>query len=163
VPVGVTVPATWTTVAVNVTDWLNTEGFTADVTVVVVLVLLTVINGLVLASIEPSETLVAMSVWLPAVLKVMLNVCVPAARPASPGNVAVASLAVMRTVPVAFVVKFQLASTALTVTLNGPPTVRAVGEFVLPVVVPGEANSPGTRSCSFVNDAAVTFRLELAT
>ena len=51
---------------------------------------------------------------------------------------------------------FQLASTALTVTLKAPPEVRAVGVPVLPVAVPGAAVSPGTSICSFTNAPAVT-------
>ena len=42
-----------------------------------------------------------------------------------------------------------MASTALTVTVNGLPAVCAVGVPVLPVAVPGAAVSPGSRICSF--------------
>src|SRR5436190_5780197 len=52
--------------------------------------------------------------------------------------------------------RFQLASTALTVTLNAVPAVRAVGEPVLPVAVPGAAVSPGISNCNFANEAALT-------
>jgi hypothetical protein len=51
---------------------------------------------------------------------------------------------------------FQFASTALTVTLNDVPEVRALGVPVLPVVVPGAAVSPGTNNCSFTNAPAFT-------
>src|SRR6266542_2843050 len=51
---------------------------------------------------------------------------------------------------------FQLASTALTVTLKAVPAVRAVAVPVLPVAVPGAAVSPGTSTCSFRNAPAVT-------
>lgn len=49
VPVGVPVPPVLVTVAVNVTDWLNTEGFAFEATVVVVAVSAT-------AGIESSQT-----------------------------------------------------------------------------------------------------------
>ena len=51
--------------------------------------------------------------------------------------------------------EFQLASTALTVTLNEPPAVCAVGVPVLPVAVPGAAVSPGSRIWSFANAPAL--------
>ena len=52
--------------------------------------------------------------------------------------------------------RFQLASTALTVTLNEPPAVCAVGVPVLPVAVPGAAVSPGSRIWSFANAPGLT-------
>ena len=51
----------------------------------------------------------------------------------------------MPTVSVIELTRFQFASTALTVTLNAPPAVCAVGVPVLPVAVPGAAVSPGRR------------------
>src|SRR2546426_316983 len=51
---------------------------------------------------------------------------------------------------------FQLASTALTVTLKAVPALCAVGVPVLPVALPGAAVSPGTSTCSFVKAAALT-------
>ena len=51
---------------------------------------------------------------------------------------------------------FQFASTALTVTENDVPAVRADGDPVLPVALPGEAVSPGVSSCSFANAPALT-------
>ena len=56
---------------------------------------------------------------------------------------------------------FQLASTALTVTLNAVPAVSAVGLPVLPVELPGDAVSPGTSSCSLANTAGLTGMAEL--
>ena len=56
----------------------------------------------------------------------------------------------MATVGVADVTRFQLASTALTVTLTGAPAVTPVGVPVLPVTVPGAAVSPGSSTWSFV-------------
>ena len=51
---------------------------------------------------------------------------------------------------------FQLASTALTVTVNGLPDACELGVPVLPLAVPGAAVSPGSRSCSFANAPALT-------
>ena len=61
-----------------------------------------------------------------------------------------ASVEVMPTVSVEET-GFQLASTALTVTLNDEPAVWALGAPVLPEAVPGAAVSPGRRICSFAN------------
>src|SRR5439155_14839120 len=108
---------------------------------------------------------VAVSVWLPAVLNVTLNVCAPETKAVFAGGVAFASLDVIATLSLTFVVKFQNASTALTVTLNAVPAVRAVGVPVLPVALPGDAVSPGTSSCSFANAAgliATTLEVALA-
>src|SRR5439155_27072332 len=58
---------------------------------------------------------------------------------------------VIPTVSVALVIKFQFASTALTVTVKAVPAVCAVGLPVLPVGLPGEAVSPGARIWSLVN------------
>src|ERR1051325_4226637 len=126
---------------------------------------LTVIAGLVLAVLLPSSTPDAVSVWPPAVLNVTLNEFVPLTSAASAGGVALASLVEMSTVSAAFVVKFQNASTARTVTLNAVPAVCAVGVPVLPVALPGDAVSPGTSSCNFANAAglmATTLEVALA-
>src|SRR5919197_4707541 len=116
---------------------------------------LTVMAGLVLAVLVPSVTSVTVTVLLPAVLSVTLKVLVPATNAALAGNVALASLEVMPTVSV-LLTKFQLASTALTVTLKAVPAVWAVGVPVLPVAVPGAAVSPGTSNCSFTKAPAFT-------
>src|SRR5438445_55289 len=53
--------------------------------------------------------------------------------------------------------KFQLASTALTVTLNAAQPVCALGvAAVLPVAVPGAATSPGNRICSLTTGPGLT-------
>src|SRR2546423_698006 len=52
--------------------------------------------------------------------------------------------------------RFQLASTALTVTLKAVPAVWLLGAPVLPLALPGEATSPGSSSCSLVNAPAFT-------
>ena len=77
----------------------------------------------------------------------------PATSAAFAGRVALASLEVSATVSVELT-RFQLASTALTVTLKALPAVCALGVPVLPVAVPGAAVSPGTRIWSFVNAPA---------
>src|ERR1043166_2167938 len=60
--------------------------------------------------------------------------------------------------------RFQLASTALTLTLKGWPAVWAGGvPVVRTVLVPGLALSPGTNSCNLVKAPAVTVKGELAT
>src|SRR6266568_895034 len=117
---------------------------------------LTVIDGLVLEILVPLVTSPAVSVRVPAVLKVTLKVCVPPTNAVLTGSPALASVEVNATVSVAVVATFQFASTALTVTLNGVPAVRAVGVPVLPVVVPGAAVSPGIRICSLVNAPELT-------
>src|SRR5438477_465534 len=99
----------------------------------------TVTEELVLAVFKPSVTSVPVTVALPAVLSVTLNVRVPAARAAFEGKAALASLEVMLTVSVAVLIRFQLASTALAVTLKAVPAVCAVGAPVLPVALPGAA------------------------
>src|SRR5439155_268687 len=86
----------------------------------------------------------------------MLKVCVPAASAALEGIVALLSVEVMPTVSVTELTRFQLASTALTVTLKAVPAVCAIGVPVLPLIVPGAAVSPGTSSCSLANPAALT-------
>src|SRR5262249_49441510 len=60
------------------------------------------------------------------------------------------------TVSLAALTRFQLASTALTVTLKAIPAPWLVGVPLLPVAVPGAAVSPGTNSCSFVNAPTFT-------
>jgi len=57
-----------------------------------------VIGGLVLAVLEPSLMSVAVTVRVPTVLRVRLNVLVPATRAALAGRVAAASLEVIATV-----------------------------------------------------------------
>ena len=61
-------------------------------------------------------------------------------------------------------IRFQLASTALIVTLKGTPETAGDGCPTFPVALPGAAASPGTRICNFVNGPALTLTagLELA-
>ena len=116
----------------------------------------TVIDELVLAVLVPSVVSVAVTVALPAVFKVTPKVFVPATKAAFAGKLALLSEEVIATVSVAVFTRFQLASTALTLTLNAVPAVCAVGVPVLPVALPGAAVSPGARICSFANEAALT-------
>src|SRR5262245_13838105 len=112
--------------------------------------------GLVLLVLLPSVTSDAVIVWLPAVLNVTLNDCVPVASAALAGAVALASLNEMPTVSFTLLTRFQFASTALTVTLNAPPALWAEGVPVLPVALPGDVVSPGTSSCNFAKAPALT-------
>ena len=96
-----------------------------------------------------------MNVFEPAVLGGDREDLVAAARAASAGRLALASVEVMPMTS-AEPTGFQFASTALTVTLNGVPAVWADGVPVLPVAVPGAAVSPGSRIWSFANAPALT-------
>ena len=98
----------------------------------------------------------AVRVALPTVFKVILKVLLPETRAALAGIVALLSDDVIATVSVPVLTTFQLASTALAVTLNAVPAVRAVGVPVLPLPVPGAAVSPGNKSCNFTKAAALT-------
>src|SRR5262245_21009179 len=100
--------------------------------------------GLVLLVLLPSVASDAVSVWLPAVLNVTLNDCVPQVSAALAGAVALASLNETPTVSLTLLTRFQFASTALTVAANAAPAICGVGEPVLPDALPGEAVSPGT-------------------
>ena len=64
----------------------------------------------------------AVKVRLPAVLSVMLKVLMPLAKAALAGKPAFTSLEVMDTVSLVLI-RFQFASTALTVTLKAVPAV----------------------------------------
>ncbi len=116
---------------------------------------LIVVDGLVLAVFAPSLMSEAVNVAAPAVFGVIENVLVPLTSAALAGSVALASVEVIPAVSVTELTTFQLASTALTVTLNAEPAVRADGVPVLPLAVPGAAVSPGSRICSFVNAAGL--------
>src|SRR5438445_6012 len=106
----------------------------------------TPIVGLVLLVMAGRVTSAAVTVALPAVLNVTvkLKFWVPPTKAAFAGMVAFGSLEVMPTVSLTVLIKFQLASTALTVTLKGTPAARGEGVPVLPLVLPGAAVSPGT-------------------
>src|SRR6266851_3945223 len=108
----------------------------------------TVMEELVLAVLLPSVLSLAVTVALPAVFKVTLNVCVPLASAALAGKPALPSDEVIATVSLTVGTTFQLASTALTVTLIALPAVCAVGLPVLPLALPGAALSPGSNTCN---------------
>src|SRR5439155_15425722 len=111
---------------------------------------------LVLALFEPSVASLAVTVALPPVINVTLKDFVPATSAALDGSKAFASEEVTATGSVAVFTRFQLASTARTVTLNGEPAVCEVGVPVLPLALPGDAVSPGVNSCSLANAPAPT-------
>src|SRR5713101_2789819 len=85
-----------------------------------------------------------------------MKVPVPLVSGALAGRAALASDEVMPMISTALEIKFQLASTALTVTLNGAPAVWVMALPVLPREVPGAAVSPGARTCSFVSVPGLT-------
>src|SRR5436309_5184817 len=117
---------------------------------------LTVIEGLVLAVLLPSEASEAVTVWLPAALNVMAKLFVPDTSAALAGKMALVSEQLTLAVSLIVLTRFQFASTALTVTLKPVPAVCAVGVPVLPAPLPGEAVSPGTSNCNFTNPLAFT-------
>ena len=83
-----------------------------------------VIAELVLAVLVPSVTLLAVTVQLPAVLKVTVKFLVPDARVLFAGCVSLGSVVVILMVLVgAELTTFQFASTALTVTVKPLPAV----------------------------------------
>ena len=117
---------------------------------------LTVMAGLVLAVLLPSDTSLAVSVKLPLVLKKTINARVPFTSEEPAGKVALVVEEVIPTVSLMLVSTFQLASTALTVTLNVVATICATGVPVLPLAVPAAALSPGANSCSLANGPVLT-------
>ena len=70
------------------------------------------IDGLVLFVLLGSFTSEAVSVWVPAVLKVTLRLCVPATSAVLAGRAALVSLQVIATTSMTLVIRFQKASTA---------------------------------------------------
>src|SRR5262249_55955521 len=86
---------------------------------------------------------------------VTLNAFVPLTKAALAGRTALASLEVIATVSLVLI-KFQFASTELTVTLKAVPAVCALGVPVLPVAEPGAAVSPGASTCNLANAPALT-------
>src|ERR1700730_11204083 len=84
---------------------------------------LTVVAGLVFWVFVPSVTSEAVKVGAPAVFGVIAKTLVPATSAAFAGRVAFASVELIPTVSVTVLMRFQLASTALTVALNAVPSV----------------------------------------
>src|SRR5439155_658510 len=116
----------------------------------------TVIEPLRLDAFVPSLMSVAVTVRDPALLSVTAKLPVPPDNAELPGKPALLSEDVIPTTSVAVGARFQLASTALTITLNAVPAVWAVGVPVLPAGVPGIAVSPGASTCSFAKAPALT-------
>src|SRR6266404_3845763 len=112
------------------------------------------------AALELSETSVAVTVFVAGSLSVTLNCRVPAASAAFAGNVAVKSVELIPTVSVVVATMFQLASTALTVTLKAVSGDWTLGVPVLPLAVAGAAVSPGANTCNCVNGPALTATFE---
>ncbi len=71
------------------------------------------------------------------------------------GNAAFKSLEVIAIVSLV-PIRFQLASTALTLTLKAVPAVCAAGVPVLPAAVPGAVVSPGVSNCNLAKAPALT-------
>src|SRR5262245_50377095 len=107
-------------------------------------------DGLVLAVTVVCVWFVAVNVWLGAVLRITLKTLLPETSGAFVGNIAAPSLE-LRPIVSLVLTRFQLASTERTVTLKAVPAVWALGEPLLPLVVPGTALSPGTSSWSLAN------------
>ena len=84
---------------------------------------MTVIAGLMLAVLLLSVRLLAVRVEAPVVLKVTLKVFVPLIRAVFAGSAALLSEEVMPMVSLMLLTTFQLASTALSVTLKAVPAV----------------------------------------
>jgi hypothetical protein len=108
--------------------------------------------GLVLAVLFafPAWRSAAVKVAVPRLLSVTLKVREPDAKAELAGTVAVAEEEEIATRSEMVSTRFQLASTALTVTLNGTPADWVSGVPVLPVTVPGAAVSPGTSNWSLL-------------
>ncbi len=116
---------------------------------------LTVIDGLVFGVFDGCVRSEAVSVWLGAVFRVMLNSFVPATRELVTATAA-GSLGAIFIESVTVFTRFQLASTALTVALKAVPAFCVAGVPVLPFAVPGAAISPGASNCSLVKAATLT-------
>src|SRR6266851_5149300 len=120
----------------------------------------TVMEGLVADRIVCATMSVAVRVKLPLVLKETVEICVPLVSGEFAGRLALLLEEVILTMSLALTDWFQLASTALTVTLIALEAICATGVPVLPLAVPGAALSPGTNSCSLANAPALTATLE---
>jgi hypothetical protein len=104
----------------------------------------------------PSVWSWAKIVKLPLALKRTLTVAVPLLSAKGDGSVALASDARIWIVLPTVGTRFQVASQARIVTLNGIPAVCARGVPVRPVDVPGAGLSPGSRTWSRVYGPAST-------
>ena len=102
------------------------------------------------------ETRVAVNVGVSFAFTVTVKAPTPEDSAASLGSTADEEDEEIPTVGLAEVTRFQLSSTALTVTATELPALTAVGVPVFPVTVPGAAVSPGSSTCSFVAAPALT-------
>src|SRR5258708_7272243 len=116
----------------------------------------TVMDGLMLAILLASVGSLAVIVWVPAAPKVKLKSWEPETSAVFGGSVAMLSLEVIATVSPAELIRFQLASTALTVTLKAAARFWLNGVPVLPVALPGAGVSPVTNNCSLAKTPAFT-------
>ena len=121
----------------------------------------TVIDELVFAVFVPSVKSLAVTVALPEALSVTEKVLVPLTSAAFAGRTALVSEEVIRTVSATVLMRFQVASTALTVTLNAVPAVCALGVPVFPLALPGAAVSPGSSTWSCEKEEPVTAKTVL--
>src|SRR5262249_51397671 len=99
----------------------------------------------------------AVTVDVPTVFKVMLKTAVPDENAALSGSLAIVSLEVIWTTSFVLI-RFQLLSTAFTVTLKALPAICDDGVPVFPLAVPGADVSPGTSNCSCANGAGFTLK-----
>jgi len=99
-------------------------------------------------------------VQVPDVLFVTLKLFVPLTRAVLTGRTAFESEDVIATVSFELI-RFQFASTALTVMLKPVPAVWVVAVPILPMALPGAAVSPGARTWSLANGPAFTAMDEL--
>ena len=121
----------------------------------------TVIEGLVFALLEPSVTSEAVIVRVPAVLSVTLKLAAPPTSGVFTGKLALLSEELRANVSVIVLIRFQFESTAFTVTLKAVPAVCVDGVPVLPAELPGDAFSPGKRTCNLLKIPALTVTDEL--
>ena len=103
-----------------------------------------------------SVTSFAVTVWVPAVLKVRFKFAVPAFKAVLTGKPAFGSEHVTPIMSLTELITFQFASTALTVTLKAVPAACGIGDPDFPVAVPGAALSPGINNRNFVNAPELT-------
>src|SRR4051794_19123179 len=114
-------------------------------------------------TVRAGEMLLAIAEWVafeavtlrfvPLVFSVTLKFFVPATNGAFVGKMAAVSEDRIRIVSLVLIT-FQLASTPLTIAVNGTFITCASGAPVLPLAVPGDEDSPGSKSWSFVNTPA---------
>ena len=108
------------------------------------------------------DTQVAVTDDDPPVRRVTANVPVPPTSAPFAARTALASDEVTATVGVAEVTRFQFTSTTRAVALTEAPAVTGVGDPLLPLTVPGAADSPGRSTWSLVAAPAVSVSMAVA-